>query len=199
MEEFIRALPGTFIPLFVAMDVFIVLPMFVTLTEGMNEARREHAVRLSVFTALTVSLLFTAAGSAIFRILGITVFDFKIAGGLVLLVIAILDLVRVGQKTGPRNTDLTGVVPLGVPLIVGPAVLTTIIILIDNFGLWPTVASLVLNLLIVWGTLTSAKRIVQFIGLNGIMAISKIMAILLASIAVMMIRLGITGIIGTSP
>lgn len=193
MTEFFLALPHTFIPLFVAMDPFIVLPMFVSLTSTMDEAHRMRAVKVSVFTALTVSLIFTAVGNVMFKILGITVADFKIAGGLVLLVIAILDLVRVGQKAAPADADLTGVVPIGVPLIVGPAVLTTIIVLIDNHGVAPTVAALILNLLIVWISLASAPRIVRFMGINGIMAISKIMAIMLAAIAVMMIRLGLAG------
>jgi multiple antibiotic resistance protein len=84
---------------------------------------------------------------------------------------------------------------MGVPLIVGPAVLTTILVLIDHYGIFATVASFVINLAVVWIALRSAQKIVHILGRGGILAVSKIMALLLASIAVMMIRLGIENIV----
>ena len=88
-----------------------------------------------------------------------------------------------------------GVVPIGVPLIVGPAVLTTILVLVDHYGIIPTIISLMFNLFIVWIILMKAERITHFFGKGGIIGISKVMALLLASIAIMMIRLGIENII----
>jgi len=194
MLETLKTLPMTFIPLFVAMDVFAVLPIFISITSELDQDSRKIVVRQSIFTALAVSLAFVAVGEAVFRILGISVDDFKIAGGLLLLVIAVLDLVRFsGERRKVEGT--MGVVPIGVPLIVGPAVLTTLIVLIDHHGIIPTIISLILNLLIVWGSFMKAEDITRLIGKNGIVALSKVMAILLASIAVMMIRLGIENII----
>jgi len=194
MLEAIENLPMTFIPILVAMDVFAVLPIFLSFTGGITDAERKVIIRQSIITALAVALTFVAVGEAVFRILGITVDDFKIAGGLVLLVIAILDLLR---SSGERRKieDTIGVVPIGVPLIVGPAVLTTLIVLIDHYGIVPTIISLILNLLIVRTSFVHAEKITRLIGKNGIVAISKVMAILLASIAVMMIRLGLQNII----
>lgn len=91
-----------------------------------------------------------------------------------------------------------GVVPIGVPLIVGPAVLTNILLLVDHYGILPTIISLVLNLFIVWISLKNADGIIKLVGKGGIVGISKVMALLLASIAVMMIRLGIENIIKIS-
>ncbi len=194
MLEILKALPNTFIPLFVAMDIFVVLPIFISVTNNMTESKRSAVVRQSIVTALAVSMVFVVIGRAVFRILGITVDDFKIAGGLILLVIAILDLIRHGEdKRKPYET--IGVVPIGVPLIVGPAVLTTLIVLISNYGLIPTTISLILNLLIVWISFVKAHEIIKLFGKNGIAAISKVMALLLAAIAVMMVRLGLEGII----
>jgi multiple antibiotic resistance protein len=196
MREFVLNLPATFIPLFVAIDVFWVLPVFLGMTEGAGREGRRALIRQSIITAFAVSLIFTAVGHAAFTVLGITVNDFKIAGGLLLLAIAVMDLVR--TSNGQRFMELTetsGVVPIGVPLIVGPAVLTTIIVLVDHYGMAVTVTGLVLNLLIVWACMRMAVRIVDFLGLAGIVAISKIMSILLASIAVMMIRLGMEGML----
>jgi multiple antibiotic resistance protein len=184
----------TFIPIFVAMDVFAVLPIFISVTSETAEDQKKIIVKHSIITALAVSLAFVAVGEAVFRILGITVDDFKIAGGLVLLVIAVLDLLRYGGERR-KIEDTIGVVPIGVPLIVGPAVLTTLIVLIDHYGVTPTIISLIMNLIIVWASFVKAEVIIKLIGKNGIIALSKVMAILLASIAVMMIRLGITNLV----
>ena len=194
MLEALKNIPMTFIPILVAMDVFAVLPVFLSFTSDITDADRKIIIRQSIITALAVGLAFVAVGEAVFRILGITVDDFKIAGGLVLLVIAVLDLLRYsGERRKIEGT--IGVVPIGVPLIVGPAVLTTLIVLIDHYGITPTIISLILNLLIVWASFVQAEKIIRLIGKNGIVAISKVMAILLASIAVMMIRLGVENIV----
>jgi len=194
MLEILESLPMTFIPIFVAMDVFAVLPIFISVTCEIPADGRKAVIRQSIITALAVSLIFVAVGEVVFRILSISVDDFKIAGGLVLLVIAVLDLVRFGGERR-RPEDAVGVVPIGVPLIVGPAVLTTLIVLIDHHGIFPTVISLILNLAIVWISFVRAEDITRMIGKNGIVALSKVMAILLASIAVMMIRLGVENLI----
>jgi multiple antibiotic resistance protein len=195
MGNIIKILPNTFIPLFVAINVFLLLPIFISMTEDMSKLKKRAVVRDSILTAMIVSLLFVALGEAIFNILGITSDDFKIGGGIVLLVFAILDLTqRSGQRR--RMADIKmGVVPIGVPLIVGPAVLTTIMVLVDHYGIIPTIISLMFNLLIVWIILIKAERVVHLFGKGGIIGISKVMALLLASIAIMMIRLGIENII----
>jgi multiple antibiotic resistance protein len=194
MWEFIKVLPNTFIPLFVAIDVTATLPIFLSLTHAMTDSEKRSVTRQSTFTALAVSLVFVVVGEAVFSILGITVNDFKIAGGLILLVLAILELMK-DTEEGKRPTGTIGVVPIGVPLIVGPAVLTTLIVLINHYGIVPTTISLILNFIIVWFALTNAQKIIEIFGKNGIAALSKIMALLLAAIAVMMIRLGVEGIL----
>ncbi len=194
MENILRILPNTFIPLFVAINVFLLLPIFISMTKEMSKQKRRAVVRDSILTAIIVSLLFIALGEGIFRILGITGDDFKIAGGIVLLVFAVLDLTQHGEERRKPDVKM-GVVPIGVPLIVGPAVLTTILVLVDHYGIIPTIISIILNLFIVWISLINAERIMILFGRGGIIGISKVMALLLASIAIMMIRLGIENII----
>jgi len=194
MEEFLRALPNAFIPLFVAIDLFWLIPLFVGVTAEMEEARRRAIARQSVLTALAVSVAFVAAGEVIFGVLGITADDFKVAGGILLLVIAVMDIMGGQERTrGPQET--LGIVPIGVPLIVGPAVLTTLLVLTEHYGAPATLSALLLNLALVWAGLLGSGRVIKLFGLNGVMALSKIMAVLLAAIAVMMIRLGVEGII----
>jgi multiple antibiotic resistance protein len=189
MHEILKDLPMTFIPLFVAMDPFGMLPIFTSLTSDMEVSEKKAVIKFSTLTALMISIAFAFIGDAVFRILGITVNDFKIAGGLLLLVFAITELT--GRGEGLRKTHEVGIVPLGVPMLAGPAVLTIIIVLIDNYGIMSTIISLVLNLIIVFIVFTAEQAITRVIGRNGLIVISKIVMLLLAAIAVMMIRVGI--------
>ncbi len=183
----------TFIPIFVAVDIFAIVPVFISMTGGLSRQKIKAIEKESVLTAFIVGIVFIGLGEGIFRILGITTDDFKIAGGIILLILAILDLT--GYTKVREQTGKTGVVPLGVPLIVGPAVLTTILVLVDHYGIFPTVISFIANLAIVLLSFRLSERIMHIFGRGGIVAISKIMALLLASIAVMMIRLGLENII----
>jgi multiple antibiotic resistance protein len=193
MKDFVMLLPNTFIPIFVAIDLFWLLPIFTSYTGDMPRDRRRRVVRQSIATAFGVSVAFTLVGEGIFSLLGISVNDFKVAGGILLLVLAILDLTSAEYKEKLMATETIGVVPIGVPLIVGPALLTTCLVLVDHYGMLPTMVSLFLNLVLVWIAFSGAERIIRFLGSGGIGALSKIMAILLASIAVMMVRLGVEG------
>ena len=194
MEDILKILPNTFIPLFVATNIFMLLPIFISITKEMTKVKRKVVVRDSILTAIIVSFLFIALGELIFRILGITTDDFKIAGGTVLLVFAVRDLVHSGEERIKPDIKV-GVVPIGVPLIVGPAVLTNILLLVNLYGIVPTIISLILNLLIIWISLINAERIISIVGRGGIIGIAKVMALLLASIAIMMIRIGVVNII----
>jgi multiple antibiotic resistance protein len=194
MENLLKLLPNTFIPLFVAIDVFAIIPVFVSLTVDIPKEQRQVVIRDSILTAMIVSLLFVVLGEAIFNILGITSDDFKIAGGLVLLIFAISEILK-HEEERRKPVGRVGVVPIGVPLIVGPAVLTTLLVLENHYGIIPTIISLILNFFIVWISFINADRIINFFGKGGIIGISKVMALLLASIAIMMIRLGIVNII----
>ena len=89
-----------------------------------------------------------------------------------------------------------GAVPIGTPLVTGPAVLTTILILVDTYGVYLTVMSFLANLLIAWVVFTYAGGISRFLGKAGSKAVSKIAHLLLAAIAVMMMRVGIQGAFG---
>lgn len=195
MKEFLSVLPHTFIPLFVAIDLFWLIPLFVGLTAEVEDARRKSIVMQSVLTALGASVAFVAVGELIFGVIGITTDDFKVAGGILLLVIAVNDIMG-GQERTRGLPETLGVAPIGVPLIVGPAVLTTILVLTEHYGVLATLTGLILNLALVWVGLLGATRIIKFAGLKGVIALSKIMAILLAAIAVMMIRLGVEGLLG---
>ncbi len=186
MKEFLLS----FIPIFVAMDAIGVLPMFIGFTEHVKKEARHKILTQSIITAFVVGIFFLFLGKWIFKILGVMVADFKIAGGLVLLAISLRDILQNGKKH-KLSSETIGAVPIGTPLITGPAVLTTIIILLDSYGIVLTVTSFVINLLIVWVTFYYATAISNFLGKAGSKAFSKIASLLLAAIAVMMMRKGI--------
>ena len=185
-----------FLPLFVAIDVIGVLPVYVGITSGLANEERQKLVAQATLTAFAVSVLFLAAGQALFSVLGITENDFRVGGGIVLLVLAVHDLLfshDVERAPGPT----LGVVPLGIPLIMGPAALTTIIVLVNAYGFWITLAALLVNLAIVWFVFARARTITRFLGEAGSKAVAKVAALFLAAIAVMMIRSGIEGMVGS--
>ncbi len=190
MDTFLLA----FIPLFVAIDVLGVLPLFVGLTEGLQERRRMVLTAEATLTAFVISLLFLAAGKLVFSFLGITESDFRVGGGIVLLVLSVSDLLFAKDaKREPAGT--VGVVPIGIPLIMGPAALATVMILVDAYGYFWTVASLLANLLIVWIVFRQSAWITRLLGPGGSRAVGKVAALLLAGFAVMMVRSGISAMI----
>ena len=186
--------PLAFIPLFVAIDVIGILPIFMSLVEGVEKPQKARFINQSVITALSVSIGFLAVGKFVFSILGIEIYDFKMAGGLLLLVFAINDLLF-SEKSKKTITSTMGVVPLGIPLIVGPAVLTTIIVTVDTYGYIPTITSLAVNLFIVWIVFLKSNFIYRVMGEGGSKAFAKVASLLLAAIAVMMIRRGFMDIV----
>ena len=113
-----------FIPIFVAVDAVGVLPIFVSLTEGMRRDEKTKTITQSVLTAMLLAGGFVFLGKAVFKVLGITIGDFMIAGGAILFCLAITDIINPVKRRRMPGQQL-GAVPLGTPLIVGPAVLTT--------------------------------------------------------------------------
>jgi multiple antibiotic resistance protein len=188
----------TFIPIFVAVDAIGNIPLFISLVEGVGKKQRHKVIIDSITTATVLALVFMFVGKAVLRFIGITIPDFQIAGGALLFVISVR-LLLPGSHKGASLSDGhdkdVGVFPLGTPLITGPAVLATTLIMLDSYGLMPTFVSLLVNMLFVWLTLVKADVIMRLIGASGTRAFSKVMYIILAAIAVMMNRRGLTGVI----
>jgi len=193
---FLNGLLYSFVPLFVAMDAVGSLPFVLALTQDMRPALRRRTVHYAMITAFALGLGFIGIGKGVFSLLGISVADFLVAGGLILLILAVNYLVRGRMVEAPTEMEreTIGVVPLGTPLVVGPAVLTTLLLLIDRFSILPVIIAFVVNLAIAWLVFSQANRVARFLGSAGMSAISKIMSLLLAAIAIMMIRQGVEAI-----
>ena len=179
-----------FIPLFVAVDAIGVLPIFASLTEELDKKEKLKVIFQSITTAICLAIGFIFLGQAVFRFLNITVGDFMIAGGILLFCIAITDILSPVKKRRIPSKEL-GSVPLGTPLIVGPAVLTTSLIVMQQYGLAPTLIAVLANVLLAGVIFLFSHVAIKVLGEAGSRALSKIAALLLAAIAVMMVRRGI--------
>lgn len=190
-----KELIAAFIPIFVAVDAVGVLPIYVSLTHGLKKKEKQKVLARSLVTATCIAVGFVFLGKAVFKILGITVGDFMVAGGSVLFCIAVIDILAPGKKRRIPASEL-GAVPLGTPLIVGPAVLTTSLILMGEHGWYVTLASLIVNILIAGAIFYTADFFTKLLGESGSKAATKITSLLLAAIAIMMVRKGVTFILG---
>jgi multiple antibiotic resistance protein len=190
VKSFLQA----FIPLFVAIDALGVLPLFVGLIEGLDDAKTRRLSRDATLTALCVSLLFLIAGKLVFSFVGITESDFRVGGGVMLLVLSVHDLLFAAVQQ--RNPEpMLGVVPIGIPLIMGPAALTTIMVNVNSYGYVWAVVSLVSNLALVLVVFRQARTLARKLGTAGARAVAKVFSLFLAGIAVMMIRSGIEAMV----
>jgi multiple antibiotic resistance protein len=180
-----------FVPLFVAVDAIGILPMFMGFTDNIEQNKIRRVVYQSVFTAMAVALVFLVAGKALFDFLGITVADFMIAGGVLLFIISINDLLTNEKKHRKIDPESLGAVPIGVPLITGPAVLTTSLILLNEYGIIFTASAIIINVAIAGVVFYFSIHINKLLGNAGSKTLSKIANLLLAAIAVMIVRKGI--------
>ena len=181
------------VPIFVSIDVLGSVPLFLGMTGHMELKPRRRLVTEATLTAGSVAMIFVISGKLIFSLLGITENDFRIGGGIVLVVMAVTELLFPDETRRDPEASV-GIVPIGIPLIMGPAALTSIIIVTDTYGYLLSTLSLGLNLLFVWIVFRNAQYIHMIIGPAGLRAFAKVAWLLLVAIAVMMIRVGIQNI-----
>lgn len=191
MLEWLTRFLQAFIPLFVAIDPIGLAAIFLGLGQNIAAERRQKIADQAVWTGGLVALGFLLLGKSIFAALGISVGDFQVAGGLILFILAAKDLISSAAEPEKLPEDF-GVVPLGMPLIAGPASITTLLVLAQNqaIGLVVTLVALAVNLVLVVLALHYSEWLGRKVGATGMRAISKIIAMLLAAIAVSMIRQG---------
>ncbi len=194
MERFWYA----FIPLFVALDAVGLLPLYQGLVHRLTLPQRQRAAAEAVITALAVSIGFLLVSGLVFRLMGLEFADIMIAGGLILIVLCLRELLLPEKPTDTDNIR-PGMVPLGVPLLAGPAVFTTVLLVRDQYGWEVTLAALATNLLLVWVLLRASEGLFQLLGKEGTQVISKISNLVLTAFGVMLIRHGVIAIARLGP
>ena len=184
----------SFITLFVIMDPFGNLPIFISLMRGMKESERIKNVYKAITVASVLLFIFLFFGVYIFKFFNISINSFIIAGGVILLIIGIQYVL--GLKFLREKSYDIAAVPLGTPLLTGPGVITSTIILVSEYGMLITAIAAVATLIATLIILRYSTFIHKLVGEHWSNVLSRVMGLILAAIAVEFIRKGILGVLG---
>lgn len=188
---------------FFLVDPFAVIPTFLVMTARHDSLTRRRMAARACWTCFIVLTAFAFAGTAIFKIFGITLPAFEIAGGLILLLIG-LDMLQAERPTqeGPPETaegsvkDDVGITPLGIPMLAGPGAISTVMVLNGTARSWsttiPVFAAIGLTSFVSYWILRGAERVSQRMGQTGIRVLMRIMGLMLMAIAIQFMINGLT-------
>ncbi len=193
-----------FVSMLAIVNPLLGIPLFVSVTEQMSPRQRHHAARstaITVFLVLTISIL---AGELILRLFGISVQDFSIAGGILVLLMAINMLnaradggarISADERIEAAQRASVAIVPLGIPLLAGPGAISTAVI-VSGMSAAPSHKVTLVALCVVIGVLTyaalrAARGVSRVLGITGMNIVNRIMGLLLAAVAVSFIVSGI--------
>jgi multiple antibiotic resistance protein len=190
MSNFWQDFLLTFVPLFIVIDAIGNLPFVIALTEDSPKEERWRIINLATITAAAVGLFFLFLGSFILKVMNISGGAFAIAGGIILLVFAIRYMTT-GHMVEVIKEEMVAVVPIGTPLTVGPATITTLILLSNQYPIWIVFIAFALNIFIAWLTFVASGLFMRVMGRGGLRAISRVFSLLLAALAVSMVIRGL--------
>ncbi len=190
MSTFFHDFILTFVPLFIVIDAFGNVPFLVSMGEDMSGVQRRSMVNTATLTASVVGLVFLFFGRFILNVLHISVGSFAIAGGIILLILSIQHMMT-GQMVTAARDEMVAVVPIGTPLTVGPATVTTLLLLALQYALYIVLIAFVLNMVITWIVFLLGQQISRFLGRGGLRAVSRVFSLLLAALGVNMMLQGL--------
>ena len=194
MLEQLRGFFEAFILLFVILDVVGNIPIFYSVTKDFPPTERIKIIKSSVKVASVLLLFFAVAGWYVLKVFNVSMDDFRIAGGVLLFIIAVEGLLGREKFTKLRPEEVS-VVPLATPLLAGPGSLYTVIYLMQPpYSPVHAFFSIAANTVIAWVLLVNSEKVLSKIGRRGAAILSKIMAFIIAAIAVSMIRVSIVNI-----
>ncbi|HEY4217184.1 MAG TPA: NAAT family transporter [Gemmatimonadaceae bacterium] len=191
----------TFTSVLFIVDPIAVIPTYLVITQGETTEQRAITARRACFAAALILVVFALGGAIIFQIFGITLEAFRIAGGLILWVVA-MDMLHGQRSTQESRSEIAegrvkedvAVTPLAMPMLAGPGAISTIMVLA---GQARTVsekaciyAAIIVTMLVSWLVLRLGERLVQRMGQTGIRVMTRIMGLLLAAIAVQFVITG---------
>ncbi|MEM2111982.1 MAG: MarC family protein [Candidatus Bathyarchaeia archaeon] len=191
ISAIIPGLIRAIISLFIIVDPFGNIPIFISLTENMNKGQMKKVFNIATLIGVILLLAFAFAGQQIFNYFAISLQSFMIAGGILLLIIAVRILIVGGWEERAVSPESVGAVPIAVPLLVGPGAITTTIFNLQTFGIIVTIISVLIVFVIVWLILRFIEPIYSVLGKTGSLVIARVMALLIAAIAIQYILEGV--------
>ncbi len=189
IEDLIRAV----ISLFIVVDPVGLIPLITSLLSNLNKEQSKRVLRSTLYTASSLLFIFALVGKELLNMFGVSISNFSIAGGLLLLLLSFELLIKGWELKG--NDISIGAVPLAFPLLVGPGAITTIIISTERYGMIVTLISVGIVLALTMLTFRFMHVLNKLLGRLGSLIISRVMAILIAAIAIELIVTGIRAII----
>lgn len=190
--------------IFFLVDPFAMLPSFLAITRGVEPKKRRRMAYRASLTCFLVLTTFALAGRLIFRMFGITLPAFEIAGGLILLLIG-LDMLEAKRSPTQESSDETeeaaskedaSIVPLGIPMLAGPGAISSVMVIVGQASsLWQMaaiLAAITVTAAASFGILSGADRVQRLLGETGIRILVRIMGLLLVALAMQFFVNGLT-------
>jgi multiple antibiotic resistance protein len=190
--DFITDLTRAVIALFIIVDPFGNIPIFMGLTEKIPDTQRKKVYNTATLVGFALLLVFAFTGQEILTIFGLSIYSFEVAGGILLLIIAIRILITGSMHENVESPESLGAVPIAIPLLVGPGAITTTIFNLQTYGSLLAILAVLIVLSLTWIILRFINGIYKFLGKTGSLVIARVMALLIAAIAVQYILTGVT-------
>ena len=191
-------LVNAFLALFIIIDPITNGPIFYSMTSRLDENKRRRILKKSVAVATGVLLLFALFGDLIVEPFGMTVNDIRIATGLILLIYAIQALF--GQSEAEMiDPESVAIVPMAIPMLAGPGAISLVLYYRSVCGPVCVALATVAVMAVTLPLLLSGRLLYRVLGKNGILALSRIIALLLAGLGIAMIREGVIEVLKTIP
>jgi multiple antibiotic resistance protein len=190
--DFISELAKAIIALFIIVDPFGNIPIFMGLTEKMADTQKKKVYNIATLVGVILLLVFAFTGQEILNIFGLSIYSFEVAGGILLLIIAIRILISGSMHENVESPESLGAVPIAIPLLVGPGAITTTIFNLQAYGTVTAILAVLIVLSLTWVILRFINGIYRFLGKTGSLVIARVMALLIAAIAIQYILTGVT-------
>jgi multiple antibiotic resistance protein len=179
--------------IFAILNPIGVIPTFLSLTQGMDPDKRHRVVRHSILTVIFLTLSLAVGGSLILEFFRVSVFSLQIGGGILLMILAIDMLSGLPRTKGVEAGEEIAIVPIATPLLVGPGTITTVIVLSKTVPMLYLLVSILIVAFLAYLLLRYSEVLTDVLGINGIRAISRFMAIIIAAFAAQLLYGGLTG------
>ena len=181
------------VALFVIVDPLGPVPIFASITKGMDRSEKRRVFRTAAFVGAVLLAVFALVGQELLMLFGIALPSFQIAGGLVLLLLSI-EIVFRGErfdKLALASAEETAVFPIAFPLLVGPGAITSTMISLQSSGLPVALVAIIIVMFLSWVVLRLTDRIYKLLGRTGAAVIARLMALFIAAIAIQYVLTGI--------
>ena len=175
------------VSLFVVIDPIGNIPLFISLTEKLSREERRRIFHMASWAAFLLLITFALAGQQVLLIFGVKLYSLMMAGGLLLLIIAVRILVSGGWHWKSDGPEAMGVVPIAFPLLVGPGAMTTTLVTLQADGAFVTLLAALINFAIIWLVLRFIEPIHKMLGRTGSQVIAGVMAVFIAALAIELI------------